>query len=78
MNSLQARSNEIDSYLRRSIGFKADSIMTFCWSKTIARRHGLHATFMPKPKSGINGSGMHILICLEKTASHIYDSKDPD
>lgn len=38
----------------------ADNIMTFkIVVKSIAARHGLYATFMPKPIFGINGSGMH-------------------
>lgn len=37
-----------------------DNVQTFkLVVKNIARRHGLHATFMPKPIAGINGSGMH-------------------
>lgn len=37
-----------------------DNTLTFKWVvKSIARKHGLHATFMPKPIFGINGSGMH-------------------
>lgn len=39
----------------------ADNIQTFKLAvKTIAKRHGLHGTFMPKPKAECNGSGMHM------------------
>lgn len=43
--------------------------------KTIARKHGLHATFMAKPKFGINGSGMHCNMSLftEEGQNAFYD-----
>jgi glutamine synthetase len=51
----------------------ADNIMTFKFVvKTIAKRHGLHATFMPKPKFGINGSGMHINMSLSKDGVNVF------
>ena len=56
----------------------ADNIMTFKMAvKTIAKRHGLHATFMPKPKAGVNGSGMHVNMSLaDEFGNNIFEDKE--
>ena len=56
--------HEIDFHYDEAM-VTADNLMTFKMVvKTIAKRHGLHATFMPKPKSETYGSGMHINLSL--------------
>lgn len=43
----------------------ADNIITFRMvCKNIANRHGLYATFMPKPKNDSDGCGMHLNMTL--------------
>jgi glutamine synthetase len=51
----------------------ADNVATFRFIvRRVAERYGLHATFMPKPIFGINGSGMHVHQSLEKDGKNIF------
>ncbi len=58
----------------------ADNIMTFKLAvRTIARRHGLHCTFMPKPRADVNGSGMRLNVNLTQDGRNCFrDSQDPN
>lgn len=52
----------------------ADNMMTFkLVVKTIAKRHGLFASFMPKPVYGVCGSGLHVNMSLSKDGVNIFN-----
>ncbi len=52
----------------------ADAIMTFRFAvRSIAKRFGMYATFMPKPKSGVPGSGMHLNFSIYKNEKNIME-----
>lgn len=58
----------------------ADGVVTFRMAaKTIAMRHGLYATFMPKPKNDSDGCGMHLKLFLQDMEGNnlFSDPKDP-
>lgn len=55
----------------------ADNILTFKMVvRVAARRHGVHATFMPKPRRGEDGSGMHLAMSLSKDGRNIFNTKE--
>jgi len=69
--------HEIDLKYDRALEM-ADKLQTYKWLvKEIARRNGVHATFMPKPLSGENGSGMHThLSIFDGDKNCFYQSDD--
>jgi glutamine synthetase len=59
-HEVAAGQHEIDFEYADALA-SADNSVTFKYTlKAIAQKHGLHATFMPKPMFGSNGSGMHV------------------
>jgi len=54
----------------------ADNVMTYrLIVKEVALKHGVYATFMPKPVFGINGSGMHVHQSLLKGERNAFFDK---
>ncbi len=71
-HEVAAGQHEIDFKYDEALS-AADKIMTFKLAvKTVAQKNGLHATFMPKPVFGINGSGMHTNMSLFKDGKNVF------
>ena len=71
--------HEIDFHYSEALRSADDTVMFKVALKAVAQRHGLYATFMPKPFYGINGSGMHTHQSLAdvKTGKNLfYDPND--
>ena len=57
----------------------ADNICTFKFIvRKVALDYGLHATFMPKPIAGVNGSGMHTHQSLFKGNKNVFYDPEGD
>jgi glutamine synthetase len=57
----------------------ADSVMTFrLVVKEVAASQGIHATFMPKPLEGVQGSGMHVHLSLFTGDENAFHDPDDD
>ncbi len=76
-HEVAASQHEIDLRYTDALSM-ADNVMTYrLVVKEIARRHGVYATFMPKPIFGINGSGMHTHQSLFKGERNaFFDAKE--
>lgn len=57
----------------------ADNIVTFrLVVQNVGRRHGKLATFMPKPKRGMDGSGMHLSLSLSRDGKNIFGGREDE
>ena len=75
-HEVAAGQNEIDFKYADAL-VTADNVTTFKYVvKSIAQKHGLYATFMPKPLHGVNGSGMHVNISLIKDGKNAFYNEE--
>lgn len=71
------RQHEIDIRYDRALKTADNTLTLKMTAKYIALKHNYHATFMPKPFYGINGSGMHTHQSLWKNGKNaFYDKSD--
>ncbi len=72
--------HEIDFEYGDALRMADNTITARSTLKAVAQRNGLHATFMPKPLTGINGSGMHIhqSLAQKETGENLFYGPDDE
>ena len=68
--------HEIDLTYCEALKMADSIILTKYVIKKIAKEYGVHASFMPKPIEGINGSGMHLHLSLWKEGKNLFFDKE--
>ncbi|TES81435.1 MAG: glutamine synthetase [Dehalococcoidia bacterium] len=77
-HEVAASQHEIDMRYTDALTM-ADNVMTYrLIVKEVALKHGVYATFMPKPVFGINGNGMHVHQSLFKSNRNAFFDKDDE
>ena len=70
------RQHEIDIRYDKALRTADNTVTLKMATRFIAFKHGYHATFMPKPFYGVNGSGMHIHQSLWKNGKNVFYNKE--
>lgn len=68
--------HEVDLTYNNALKMADDILLARYVIKKIARKAGIHASFMPKPIGDINGNGMHIHLSVWKDGKNLF--YDPD
>lgn len=67
------------NYKHAMVDIAADQIQLYkLVARQVAEKQGMTATFLPKPMVGINGSGMHTNISIEKGGKNVFYKKNGD
>jgi glutamine synthetase len=67
------------NYKHALVNIAADQIQLYkLVARQVAENQGMTATFLPKPLMGINGSGMHTNLSIQKNGKNIFYKKSDD
>ncbi|MCD7824926.1 MAG: glutamine synthetase family protein [Clostridiaceae bacterium] len=75
-HSDEAAQHALDMRYVNALKTADDIVTTRLVVRTVARRHGVHGTFMPKPVENVKGSGAHYTFSLCRDGKNIFSDKE--